>query len=45
MYFGTDVGKGGVQGAGFFFLDLPKRDTPCVYTLNAQIFVENSNMG
>ena len=49
IYFGTDVGKWGAEGAGNFFFWPAKGvkifSTPCVYPQNAQIFVENSNMG
>ena len=48
VYLGTDVGKWGVEGAGiFFWLAEGEQNffTPCVYTPNVQIFVENSNMG
>ena len=45
IYFGTDVGKWGAEGAGFFFFGLPKGENvffaPCVKNQNAQIFVEN----
>ena len=48
IYFGTSVGKWGAEGAGnFFFLACLRKKifTPRGYTQNAQIFVENPNMG
>ena len=46
MYFGRDVGKWGAEGAGNFFWPAEggKFFYPCVYTHNAQIFVENSKL-
>ena len=44
---GTDVGKWGAKGVGNFFFGPAEGGnrflTPCVYTQNVQIFVENSN--
>jgi hypothetical protein len=48
IYFGTDVGKWSAEGAANFVLAFRRGIfvfTPCVYTQNAQIFMENSNMG
>ena len=49
IYFGTDVGNWGAKGNRNFFRPAERGKMffppPCVYTQNAQIFVETSNMG